>query len=70
MVGWRAQDQQVIKVGNGIFQFILEKISLFSPFSLSLSHLFLVTGERRYGSATVFSGETHWKTPENQNFVQ
>jgi hypothetical protein len=74
MVGWRAQDQLVIKVGNGRVKFILEKISFFSPFSLSLSlslsHLFLFAGERRYVGATIFSGKTHRKTPKNQNFLQ
>jgi hypothetical protein len=53
MVGWRAQDQWVIKVWNGRCKFILEKqFSLLSFLTQSLTQSLsslLVAGERRYG---------------------
>jgi hypothetical protein len=51
MVGWRAQDQQVIKVGNGKFKFILEKISLLSFLSQTLTQSLSSLSRRRRTTA-------------------
>jgi hypothetical protein len=51
------------------FSFIFSNLFLFLTRSLSSLSVIFVAGEGRYGGATVFSGELHRKTLQNQNFL-